>query len=237
MAWCWLWRQFRKTTLISLKWYSLNRIPKRGQWQGGLDGEEKIRQWFHIQGNQTQVSVKSKRSQAQNEGEARKARRTCAPEASLPPTWSRPWWHGWIIQRPVKQWVASSSTWGWGRERADQAGPDTGTPKPWGHRTRTVPVVLNTAWMLENSWRDQCLLSPPQVLISLEWDSDTGYFSTLPEDFNVQIGLWQAYLETMTTTGRGLKENISSRKMPSIRLEPSKSLVTGSHCNISVTSQ
>lgn len=112
MAWCWLWRQFRKTTLISLKWYSLNRIPKRGQWQGGLDGEEKIRQWFHIQGNQTQVSVKSKRSQAQDEGEARKARRICVPEASLPPTWSRPWWHGWIIQRPVKQWVASSSTWG-----------------------------------------------------------------------------------------------------------------------------
>lgn len=121
---------------------------------------QKIRQWFHIQGNQMQVSLKSKWSQAQDEGQARKVRRTCAPEASLPPTWSWPWWYGWIIQRPVKQWVALSSAGGWGGERVGQAGPLTGTPKPRGHRTRTAPVVLNTAWTLENSWRDQCLVVP-----------------------------------------------------------------------------
>lgn len=35
-----------------------------------------------------------------------------------------------IIQRPMKQWVALSSSWGWGEKRVGQAGPLTATPKP-----------------------------------------------------------------------------------------------------------
>lgn len=144
------------------------------------------------QGNQTQVSVKSKRSSGSGWGWGRRntegpVLRSLTPPDLVPPLVT------WLNHPEASEAVGSMGfNLGW-EERADQAGPHTQnsllSPGVWDEDPRQWFSTLPE--QLENSWRDQCLLSPPQVLISLEWDSDTGYFSTLPEDFNVQIGLWR----------------------------------------------
>ena len=189
MSWCWLRRQFRKTSLVSLKWYLLNRIAKRGRWQGGLDGEERK----YVYGF---ISRVNKCKFLWRASALRPSRRVRQERDEGPVFWIPHSHHPGpdpgdrTEDHPEANEAVGSIelNLGVGRKGWAKPAPSQLLLSP-GSQDEDLASgsqhCLNTGELMK---RPVPGCPSPQVLISLEWDSDSRYFSTLPEDFNVQIG-------------------------------------------------